>query len=153
MTWNNMSLIDHYEGVIGAITPWNYPMLMGIWKAIPAMAAGCTMVLKVSEVHNLLFTVRHRNKHRLTYSHRNSRPFHAYCWRSCSSRLGCQQVLSTSSPVSGRTAEPPSAIIPTSISTCTVCMHPCNDFFLTFPACMHMLEYPSPGRLRPVARS
>ena len=56
-----MSMIDHYEGVIGAITPWNYPMLMGIWKAIPAMAAGCTMVLKVSEVQNLLFNIRHNN--------------------------------------------------------------------------------------------
>lgn len=37
-------------GVIGAITPWNYPMLMGIWKVIPALAAGCTMVLKPSEL-------------------------------------------------------------------------------------------------------
>lgn len=27
-------------GVVGAITPWNYPMLMGIWKVIPAIAAG-----------------------------------------------------------------------------------------------------------------
>jgi betaine-aldehyde dehydrogenase len=37
-------------GVIGAITPWNYPFLMGIWKLIPAIAAGCTMVLKPSEL-------------------------------------------------------------------------------------------------------
>ena len=37
-------------GVIGAITPWNYPFLMGIWKVIPAIAAGCTMVLKPSEL-------------------------------------------------------------------------------------------------------
>ena len=34
-------------GVIGAITPWNYPFLMGIWKVIPAIAAGCCIVLKV----------------------------------------------------------------------------------------------------------
>ena len=37
-------------GVIGAITPWNYPFLMAIWKVIPAIAAGCTMVLKPSEL-------------------------------------------------------------------------------------------------------
>lgn len=37
-------------GVIGAITPWNYPFLMGIWKVIPAIATGCTMVLKPSEL-------------------------------------------------------------------------------------------------------
>lgn len=30
-------------GVVGAITPWNYPFLMGIWKVIPAIAAGCTI--------------------------------------------------------------------------------------------------------------
>jgi betaine-aldehyde dehydrogenase len=37
-------------GVIGAITPWNYPFLMGIWKVIPAIAAGCVVVLKPSEL-------------------------------------------------------------------------------------------------------
>jgi betaine-aldehyde dehydrogenase len=37
-------------GVIAAITPWNYPFLMGIWKVIPAIAAGCTIVLKPSEL-------------------------------------------------------------------------------------------------------
>ena len=37
-------------GVIGAITPWNYPFLMSIWKVIPCIAAGCTMVLKPSEL-------------------------------------------------------------------------------------------------------
>lgn len=37
-------------GVVGAITPWNYPFLMGIWKVIPAIAAGCTVVLKPSEL-------------------------------------------------------------------------------------------------------
>lgn len=34
-------------GVIGGITPWNYPFLMGIWKVVPAIAAGCAIVLKV----------------------------------------------------------------------------------------------------------
>lgn len=32
-------------GVIGAITPWNFPLLMGAWKVAPALAAGCTVVL------------------------------------------------------------------------------------------------------------
>ena len=36
-------------GVVGQITPWNYPMMMAIWKIGPALAAGCTMVLKPAE--------------------------------------------------------------------------------------------------------
>lgn len=36
-------------GVIGAITPWNYPLLMGVWKIAPILAAGNTLVLKPSE--------------------------------------------------------------------------------------------------------
>ncbi len=37
-------------GVVGAIVPWNYPLLMASWKVAPALAAGCTIVLKPSEV-------------------------------------------------------------------------------------------------------
>jgi betaine-aldehyde dehydrogenase len=37
-------------GVVGAIVPWNYPLLMAAWKVAPALAAGCTMVLKPSEL-------------------------------------------------------------------------------------------------------
>src|SRR5271156_362907 len=33
-------------GVVGQITPWNYPLVMAIWKIGPALAAGCTLVLK-----------------------------------------------------------------------------------------------------------
>lgn len=33
-------------GVVGQITPWNYPLLMAVWKLGPALAAGCTVVLK-----------------------------------------------------------------------------------------------------------
>jgi len=36
-------------GTIGVITPWNYPLLMATWKVAPALAAGCTVVLKPSE--------------------------------------------------------------------------------------------------------
>lgn len=37
-------------GVAAAIIPWNFPMLMAAWKVAPALAAGCTMVLKPSEI-------------------------------------------------------------------------------------------------------
>jgi betaine-aldehyde dehydrogenase len=36
-------------GVVGQITPWNYPLMMAIWKIGPALAAGCTIVLKPAE--------------------------------------------------------------------------------------------------------
>jgi betaine-aldehyde dehydrogenase len=36
-------------GVVGQITPWNYPLMMAIWKLAPALAAGCTIVLKPAE--------------------------------------------------------------------------------------------------------
>lgn len=35
-------------GVVGAITPWNFPLLLAIWKIAPALVAGNTMVLKPS---------------------------------------------------------------------------------------------------------
>ena len=34
-------------GVVGQITPWNFPLLMMIWKIAPALAAGNTIVIKV----------------------------------------------------------------------------------------------------------
>ena len=37
-------------GVVAAIIPWNYPLLMAAWKVAPALAAGCTIVLKPSEL-------------------------------------------------------------------------------------------------------
>jgi betaine-aldehyde dehydrogenase len=33
-------------GVVGQIAPWNYPLMMAVWKMGPALAAGCTIVLK-----------------------------------------------------------------------------------------------------------
>jgi phenylacetaldehyde dehydrogenase len=36
-------------GVVGAIIPWNFPLLMAVWKIAPALAAGCTIVLKPAE--------------------------------------------------------------------------------------------------------
>lgn len=35
-------------GIVAAITPWNFPLLLACWKIGPALAAGCTMVLKPS---------------------------------------------------------------------------------------------------------
>jgi aminobutyraldehyde dehydrogenase len=37
-------------GVVGSITPWNYPLMMAAWKIAPAIAAGNTLVLKPSEM-------------------------------------------------------------------------------------------------------
>lgn len=37
-------------GVVGQIIPWNYPLLMAAWKIAPALAAGCTSILKPSEL-------------------------------------------------------------------------------------------------------
>ena len=37
-------------GVVGTITPWNYPLQMAVWKAIPALAAGCSVVIKPAEL-------------------------------------------------------------------------------------------------------
>ena len=43
-------------GVVGAITPWNYPMLMAAWKFAPALAAGNCVVLKPAEQSPLTIT-------------------------------------------------------------------------------------------------
>jgi phenylacetaldehyde dehydrogenase len=53
----NLSLPGDYHsytrrepvGVVGQIIPWNFPLLMAAWKLAPALAAGCTTVLKAAE--------------------------------------------------------------------------------------------------------
>ncbi|MGV9802333.1 gamma-aminobutyraldehyde dehydrogenase [Mycobacterium sp. NPDC003449] len=37
-------------GVVATITPWNYPLQMAVWKVIPALAAGCPVVIKPAEI-------------------------------------------------------------------------------------------------------
>ena len=37
-------------GVVAGIAPWNFPLLIAVWKVAPALAAGCSVVLKPSEV-------------------------------------------------------------------------------------------------------
>lgn len=47
---NFISITKHEPvGVIGQIIPWNFPLLMAIWKLGPALAMGCTVVLKTAE--------------------------------------------------------------------------------------------------------
>jgi len=43
-------LVREPIGVCGQISPWNYPLLQSSWKMAPALAAGCTMVMKPSEI-------------------------------------------------------------------------------------------------------
>jgi len=47
----NHTSVIHREpvGVVGVITPWNYPLLMAAWKIAPVLGAGNTLVLKPSE--------------------------------------------------------------------------------------------------------
>ncbi|TYJ25762.1 hypothetical protein E1A91_A07G071400v1 [Gossypium mustelinum] len=40
-------------GVVGLITPWNYPLLMATWKVAPSLAAGCAAILKPSELASI----------------------------------------------------------------------------------------------------
>ena len=54
MTWEeeigNSLIVREPVGVVGAITPWNYPLHQIAAKVAPALAAGCTVVVKPSEV-------------------------------------------------------------------------------------------------------
>ena len=43
-------LVREPVGVCGQISPWNYPLLQAAWKLAPALAAGCTVVVKPSEI-------------------------------------------------------------------------------------------------------
>jgi betaine-aldehyde dehydrogenase len=48
---NATSMVVHEPvGVCGQISPWNYPLLQASWKMAPALAAGCTIVIKPSEI-------------------------------------------------------------------------------------------------------
>ncbi len=47
---DNSLVVREPIGVVGAITPWNYPLYLIVCKVVPALAAGCTVVLKPSEV-------------------------------------------------------------------------------------------------------
>jgi betaine-aldehyde dehydrogenase len=49
MTGFSSSIRREPIGVIGSVAPWNYPMMMAVWKFAPALAAGNTIVLKPSD--------------------------------------------------------------------------------------------------------
>jgi len=51
VSWPNMFVYTLKEpvGVCGQIIPWNFPLLMASWKISPALAAGCTVILKPAE--------------------------------------------------------------------------------------------------------
>jgi acyl-CoA reductase-like NAD-dependent aldehyde dehydrogenase len=51
VSWPNVHVYTRKEpvGVCGQIIPWNFPLLMAAWKISPALAAGCTIVLKPAE--------------------------------------------------------------------------------------------------------
>jgi aldehyde dehydrogenase (NAD+) len=51
VSWPNALCYTRKEpvGVCGQIIPWNFPLLMSAWKVAPALAAGCTVVLKPAE--------------------------------------------------------------------------------------------------------
>ena len=54
-TAGNVLALVHREpvGVVGAIVPWNFPLMIGAWKIAPALASGNSVVLKPSEVASL----------------------------------------------------------------------------------------------------
>ena len=42
-------IVNEPIGVVAQIIPWNFPILMAVWKLAPALAAGCTVILKPAE--------------------------------------------------------------------------------------------------------
>ena len=51
---NVLGLVHHHPvGVVGAIVPWNFPLMIGAWKLAPALAAGNSVVLKPAETASL----------------------------------------------------------------------------------------------------
>lgn len=51
---NVLGLVHHVPvGVVGAIVPWNFPLMIGSWKIAPALAAGNSIVLKPAETASL----------------------------------------------------------------------------------------------------
>lgn len=42
-------IVEEPVGVVGLVLPWNFPLLMAAWKVAPALAAGCSVVLKPAE--------------------------------------------------------------------------------------------------------
>ena len=77
-------------GVAGQIVPWNYPLMMATWKLAPALAAGCTVVLKPD----------------------SATPLTALRMAELAAEVGFRPARSTSSPARGRRWAPISSAIP-----------------------------------------
>ncbi len=64
-------------GVVGAIVPWNYPVCIATWKIAPALACGCSVILKPSELTPLdnskMAEIFIRSRHPRRGSERNHR--------------------------------------------------------------------------------
>jgi aldehyde dehydrogenase (NAD+) len=74
-------------GVVGAIIPWNFPLLMAVWKVAPALACGNTIVLKPAEQTPLsaleLAAIARRGRHSRRRPERGAR-----LWRDGRRRAG-----------------------------------------------------------------
>ena len=46
-------IVPYPVGVVGLVTPWNYPLMQAVLKVAPAVATGCTMLLKPSPLASL----------------------------------------------------------------------------------------------------
>jgi aminobutyraldehyde dehydrogenase len=66
-------------GPVAAITPWNYPLMMAAWKLAAPIAAGCTVVLKPSEITPL--STLWSGTARLRPSRRRMEPIRPSVWR------------------------------------------------------------------------
>ena len=99
----NSLIVREPVGVVGAITPWNYPLHQIAAKVAPAMAAGCTIVLKPSEVTPLNAFAARRGLRRGRRARRGVQPRHRATVRS-SARRSPATPASTWSPSPARPA-------------------------------------------------
>jgi acyl-CoA reductase-like NAD-dependent aldehyde dehydrogenase len=71
-------------GVVGQITPWNFPLYVGAWKFAPALCAGCSIVLKPSELFAALADLlRERKEHAAAMRRLGARPVATPKARAC----------------------------------------------------------------------
>lgn len=82
----NSTVLLEPVGVVGAITPWNYPLHQIVAKVAPALAAGCTIVLKPAE----------------------DTPLTAQLFAEATAEAACPPVSSTWSPAAARSPDRPS---------------------------------------------
>ena len=95
------STVREPVGVVGAIVPWNFPLLLAAWKVAPALAAGCTIVLKPAPLTPLTAINSERSRSRRAFPRSLQR---RYWIRTRSRRVaGGSSRASTRSPLPGST--------------------------------------------------